>query len=352
MPDHGEAPEDVIEALVGGRGTWPGDDGFATLLRVRHRWVRAGRPRRGLADLGLGAERRAVPRHAGGVGHRGDRRGVAASTCSGLPAGSSVGFTTGATMAHFVAVAAARHAVLRNVGWDVEEDGLIGAPTVHVVVGADVHTSLLKALRMAGSGARACDPGRDGRRGPDAPARSRPRAGRAARRSDHRVRPGGRGEHGRLRSARRDRRCRRDPAGDLAPYRRGLRAVGGGDAVHARAHLRGHDAGRFVDDGRPQVAQRAVRLRAGLHPRRGGTPGGDRGRRRLPAAGAGRRARSRSTTCRSSVAGRAGSPCTPPCVRSVGTASRNSSSATVASLAGWRTAWPRSRVRTSSTRSS
>ena len=46
----------------------------------------------------------------------------------GLPPDSSVGFTTGATMAHFTALAAARHAVLRQAGWDVEEEGLIGAP--------------------------------------------------------------------------------------------------------------------------------------------------------------------------------------------------------------------------------
>ena len=70
----------------------------------------------------------------------------------GLPVGSSVGFTTGATVAHFTAMAAARHAVLRSVGWDVEEDGLIGAPTIHVIVGEDVHTSMLKALRLAGLG--------------------------------------------------------------------------------------------------------------------------------------------------------------------------------------------------------
>ena len=73
-------------------------------------------------------------------------------TLFGLPAESSVGFTTGATMAHFTALAAARHAVLRGVGWDVEEDGLIGAPAIHVVLGADVHTSILKALRMVGLG--------------------------------------------------------------------------------------------------------------------------------------------------------------------------------------------------------
>jgi glutamate/tyrosine decarboxylase-like PLP-dependent enzyme len=71
-----------------------------------------------------------------------------------LPAGTSVGFTTGATMANFTALAAARHAVLRAVGWDVEEDGLIGAPPIHVVLGADVHVSVLNALRMVGLGRR------------------------------------------------------------------------------------------------------------------------------------------------------------------------------------------------------
>jgi glutamate/tyrosine decarboxylase-like PLP-dependent enzyme len=72
----------------------------------------------------------------------------------GLPPETSVGFTTGATMAHFTALAAARHAVLRSAGWDVEEDGLIGAPAIHVVAGADVHVSVLNALRMIGLGRR------------------------------------------------------------------------------------------------------------------------------------------------------------------------------------------------------
>jgi glutamate/tyrosine decarboxylase-like PLP-dependent enzyme len=72
----------------------------------------------------------------------------------GLPSETSVGFTTGATMAHFTALAAARHAVLRSAGWDVEEDGLIGAPAIHVVAGSDVHVSVLNALRMVGLGRR------------------------------------------------------------------------------------------------------------------------------------------------------------------------------------------------------
>jgi glutamate/tyrosine decarboxylase-like PLP-dependent enzyme len=71
----------------------------------------------------------------------------------GLPPGASVGFVTGATMANFTALAAARHEVLRRAGWDVEEQGLIGAPPVHVVVGDEVHVTVFAALRMLGLGA-------------------------------------------------------------------------------------------------------------------------------------------------------------------------------------------------------
>ena len=46
----------------------------------------------------------------------------------GLPATSAVGFVTGAMMANFTCLAAARHEVLRRVGWNVERDGLQGAP--------------------------------------------------------------------------------------------------------------------------------------------------------------------------------------------------------------------------------
>src|SRR5207253_2072626 len=50
----------------------------------------------------------------------------------GLPVGSAGAFVTGATMANFTALAAARHAVLSRVGWDVEADGLVGAPAINV----------------------------------------------------------------------------------------------------------------------------------------------------------------------------------------------------------------------------
>ena len=72
----------------------------------------------------------------------------------GLAPGTSVGFTTGATTANLTCIAAARHEVLRRAGWDVEGDGLQGAPAVTVVAGEEVHASTLKALRLVGFGQR------------------------------------------------------------------------------------------------------------------------------------------------------------------------------------------------------
>ncbi len=70
----------------------------------------------------------------------------------GLPAEAEVGFVTGATMANFTALAAARHALLEKLGWDVESQGLFGAPPITVIVGGEVHVSLLKALGLLGLG--------------------------------------------------------------------------------------------------------------------------------------------------------------------------------------------------------
>lgn len=72
----------------------------------------------------------------------------------GLPVTCSVAFVTGATMANFVGLAAARHEVLRRAGWNVEEDGLQGAPEIHVVAGAEAHVTAFAALRMLGLGTR------------------------------------------------------------------------------------------------------------------------------------------------------------------------------------------------------
>jgi glutamate/tyrosine decarboxylase-like PLP-dependent enzyme len=70
----------------------------------------------------------------------------------GLPLGVGGGFVTGATVANFTALAAARRAVLLREGWDVEARGLFGAPPITVVVGEEVHVSVLKALAMLGLG--------------------------------------------------------------------------------------------------------------------------------------------------------------------------------------------------------
>jgi glutamate/tyrosine decarboxylase-like PLP-dependent enzyme len=70
----------------------------------------------------------------------------------GLPRDAGGGFVTGATVANFTALAAARHAVLARAGWDVEARGLFGAPPITVAVGAEAHVSVLKALAMLGLG--------------------------------------------------------------------------------------------------------------------------------------------------------------------------------------------------------
>ena len=71
----------------------------------------------------------------------------------GLPPEAGVGFTTGATMANFTALAAARNALLRRAGWDVEAQGLFGAPEIHVVLGGEAHSSVYLTLRLLGFGA-------------------------------------------------------------------------------------------------------------------------------------------------------------------------------------------------------
>ncbi len=70
-----------------------------------------------------------------------------------LPREASIGFVTGATVASFVCLAAARSEVLRRVGWDVEADGLFGAPPIDVLIGEDAHTTVFAGLKYLGLGA-------------------------------------------------------------------------------------------------------------------------------------------------------------------------------------------------------
>ena len=71
-----------------------------------------------------------------------------------LPKNASIGFVTGCQMANFTCLAAARHAVLRNAGWNVEENGLNGAPQVNLIVSAEAHVTIHTAMRMLGLGTK------------------------------------------------------------------------------------------------------------------------------------------------------------------------------------------------------
>jgi glutamate/tyrosine decarboxylase-like PLP-dependent enzyme len=70
----------------------------------------------------------------------------------GLPRGTGGGFVTGATVANLCALASARHRLLERAGWDVEAKGLFGAPEITVIVGAEVHPTILKSLGVLGLG--------------------------------------------------------------------------------------------------------------------------------------------------------------------------------------------------------
>ncbi len=70
----------------------------------------------------------------------------------GLPAQSAVAFVTGATVANFTALAAARNQVFNQAGWDVEANGLIGAPEVHIIISEESHPTVYKSLAMLGFG--------------------------------------------------------------------------------------------------------------------------------------------------------------------------------------------------------
>ena len=92
-----------------------------------------------------------------------------------LPRDASFALTTGCQMAHVTCLAAARHAVLRDAGWDVETDGLVGAPAIRVLATDQRHASIERALRFLGLGTRALQAlatGEDGRLAPSALSRA------------------------------------------------------------------------------------------------------------------------------------------------------------------------------------
>ena len=72
----------------------------------------------------------------------------------GIPKSASFGFVTGCQMSHATCLAAARHAVLKRKGWDVEQDGLAGAPKIRILTSTEVHSTILRAARLLGLGVK------------------------------------------------------------------------------------------------------------------------------------------------------------------------------------------------------
>ena len=175
-----------------------------------------------------------------------------------LPPGSSIGFSTGATVANAIGLAAARTGVLLEAGWDPDADGLFGAPPVR---GADRGRRALVGVLFAAAHRLRLPAGDDGghrRPRPHAAAGAGARAGRQAGPED-RHRASGADQHRRLRSVHRDRGARQGRR-SLGARGRRLRAVGPGRAGAAPPD-RGHRRCGLLGDRRAQVAAGALRLR-------------------------------------------------------------------------------------------
>jgi len=153
LPEHGEAPDVVIDALVAGA-----EPGLVATAGPRHFGFVIG----GALPAALSADWLVSAWDQNAAFHSLSPAAAAieevtaawARDLFGLPEDASVGFVTGCHTANFTALAAARHEMLRRAGWDVEADGLNGSPTLRVVVGGEVHVSVLGALRMLGIGSR------------------------------------------------------------------------------------------------------------------------------------------------------------------------------------------------------
>ena len=175
------------------------------LLRVRDRRGRAGGAGRRLADQRLGPERRAVRDRPGRRRRRGDRRARGSRSCSGCPPASASGSRPARRWRRSPGSPPHGTPCSRGPGWDVERQGLFGAPEIPVVVSDESHVTIFAALQMLGMG-------RDRviRVPTDDQGRMRADALREAlaahRPAGARVRPGRQRQHRRLRPAARDRR--------------------------------------------------------------------------------------------------------------------------------------------------
>ncbi|WP_456825971.1 pyridoxal phosphate-dependent decarboxylase family protein [Cellulomonas sp. P5_E12] len=152
LPDGPTAPEVVVDELAA--GVEPGLMGMPSGRFFG--WVIGGtHPAALAADWLVSAwdQNTALRYSTPGVVAVEEAAGAWALDLLGLPAGADVGFVTSATMANFTGLAAARQQVLTDVGWDLDRDGLAGAPRVRVLVGAERHETVDLALRYLGLGA-------------------------------------------------------------------------------------------------------------------------------------------------------------------------------------------------------
>jgi glutamate/tyrosine decarboxylase-like PLP-dependent enzyme len=154
MPEVGESPEAVIDALAEGA-----DPGLVASAGPRHfGFVIGGAlPAALAADWLVSAWDQCAAFHSLSPAAAAIEEIAAEWTLDllGLPSSASVGFVTGGQGANTTGLAAARHAILSRSGWDVETNGLSGAPRLNVVCGAQAHATIYTALRLLGLGTQA-----------------------------------------------------------------------------------------------------------------------------------------------------------------------------------------------------
>jgi glutamate/tyrosine decarboxylase-like PLP-dependent enzyme len=151
LPEQGEDPEAVVEALVAGA-----DPGLVASAGPRHfGFVIGGAlPAAVAADWLVSAWDQCAAFHVLSPAAAAVEEVAAAWALDllRLPRTATVGFVTGGQGANTTCLAAARHAVLDRAGWDVERDGLQGAPRVHVVCGEEAHATIHAGMRLLGLG--------------------------------------------------------------------------------------------------------------------------------------------------------------------------------------------------------
>ena len=151
LPEEPTAPEDVVESLVAAA-----DQGIVAMPSGRYFGfvIGGGLPAALAADWLTSAWDQNAGLYVGGPSASVVEQVVREWVCDllGLPEDASLGLVTGSQMGNVTALAAARFRVLERVGWDVGRDGLSGAPHVRVLVGAQRHVTIDRALRLLGLG--------------------------------------------------------------------------------------------------------------------------------------------------------------------------------------------------------